>query len=63
MNIEQIRQRLSEFKDTNDQSNIGLLYKSAAFPSKPKGLTFCDKLDLMSLGLQRGTIENFRFEI
>jgi hypothetical protein len=63
MNIEQIRQRLSEFKDTPDQSNFGLLYKSVPLSSKIKGLTFCEKLDLMSIGMQSGEIKSFRLEI
>jgi len=31
--------------------------------SKIKGLTFCEKLDLMSIGMQSGEIKSFRLEI
>lgn len=54
---------MSEVKDTTDQSNFGLLYKSLPLPSKIKGLTYCEKLELMSIGMQSGEIKSFRFEI
>ena len=62
-NIEQIRQRLTEHKDTSDTSNLNLLYRSLVFSGKIKGLLYCDKHDLLCVGLQSGKVETYRFEI
>lgn len=52
-------------RPSNDlgESLVQLLAVEQFTKNKIKGLTFCDSLDMLSVGMQNGQVINFTFEI